>query len=139
VAAPDQGPGWSACARGSLAHKPKTGDLILFFSLTPEGTIDMGATHGACPVIRGEKWSAPLWIHQAEFQPRARRAARATPDGRRVEDDDECRDSESMCRTWAANGECVSNAEFMVGVPGDFVGRCRVACSACPHPRALPA
>ena len=65
MAAPDQGPGWSDCARGQLAHKPKKGDMILFWSLTPAGEVDMGATHGACPVIKGEKWSAPLWIRQA--------------------------------------------------------------------------
>jgi prolyl 4-hydroxylase len=141
VAVPDQGDGWSRCARGSLAHKPAVGDLILFWNLTPEGEVDLGATHAACPVIEGEKWSAPIWMHQGAFQPRAAavRAARASPDGVRVAGDgQECVDEEAMCRTWAAAGECESNAEFMVGVPSEgFVGRCRVACSACPHPRAL--
>ena len=67
VAATNDGPGWSPCAREALAHKPKTGDLILFWSLTPTGEIDPGTTHTACPVIRGEKWSAPLWIRQARL------------------------------------------------------------------------
>jgi prolyl 4-hydroxylase len=139
VGVPDQGAGWSSCARGSLAHKPKTGDLILFWSLTPEGEVDMGATHAACPVSKGEKWSAPIWMHQGAFQPARsrRRAARASPDGVRAAEADECVDGEAMCRTWAAAGECERNAEFMIGLPGDgFVGRCRAACSACPHPRA---
>ena len=70
VAARNEGPGWSACARDALAHRPKTGDLILFWSLTPKGEIDPGTTHTACPVIRGEKWSAPLWIRQARAPPR---------------------------------------------------------------------
>ncbi len=69
VAVPDQGPEWSDCARGSLAHKPKTGDMILFWSLKPDGEVDMGTTHTACPVIAGEKWSAPLWIRQARASP----------------------------------------------------------------------
>ena len=67
VEAHNEGPQWSECARNALAHKPRTGDLILFWSLTPAGDIDMGATHTACPVIRGEKWSAPLWIRQARI------------------------------------------------------------------------
>lgn len=32
-------------------------------NLFPNGTVDMMATHTACPVVRGEKWSAPKWIH----------------------------------------------------------------------------
>lgn len=50
--------GLSDCAKEGLAHKPQAGDLILFWSLSPSGEVEMGATHGACPVIEGEKWSA---------------------------------------------------------------------------------
>ena len=62
--AENSGPEWSECARHALAHKPRVGDMVLFWSLKPDGEIDMGATHTACPVIRGEKWSAPLWMRQ---------------------------------------------------------------------------
>lgn len=55
IAANNSGPGYSPCARDALAHKPQTGDLILFFSLAADGTEDIGATHTACPVIKGEK------------------------------------------------------------------------------------
>lgn len=71
VAAENTGPGWSACARHALAHKPQTGDLILFWSLDAAGEVDMGTTHTACPVLKGEKWSAPLWIRQSAFQPKS--------------------------------------------------------------------
>ena len=74
----NSGPEFSACARDALAHKPQTGDLILFFSLSADGTEDIGATHTACPVLKGEKWSAPLWIRQSAFQPHSRAAAVAS-------------------------------------------------------------
>lgn len=76
-------------------------------------------------------------MHQGSFQPRAA-VTRASPDGVRVAaDGGECVDEEAMCRTWAAAGECERNAEFMAGVASQgFVGRCRAACSACPHPHA---
>ena len=136
VPVPDQGAGWSECARGSLAHKPKTGDLILFWNLTPAGEMDLGATHEACPVIRGEKWSAPLWMHQAPFRPQPAKLSVASPDGVAVADDaDACLDQDTACAGWARAGECERNPAFMIGVPGEFVGRCRVSCAACPHPR----
>ena len=159
VPASNEGPGWSACARDALAHRPKTGDLILFWSLTPSGEIDPGTTHTACPVIRGEKWSAPLWIRQVRsgagasasacfthsadafpaplslqgaFQPNARRAAKA-PNGQLVTAGEACVDLHPECVGWAASGECKRNAGFMVG----DTGHCRAACKACPYPTRI--
>ncbi|CAN6476339.1 unnamed protein product [Victoria cruziana] len=54
---------WSDCARKGLAVKPKKGDAVLFFSLHPDATTDPASLHASCPVIEGEKWSAPCWIH----------------------------------------------------------------------------
>jgi prolyl 4-hydroxylase len=99
----------------------------------------MGATHTACPVIRGEKWSAPLWIHQARFQgsvesKKAGLPRRAlAPNGKRPTAD-ACVDLDKSCRSWASAGECVRNADFMIGSHGS-VGQCRDACHACPYPR----
>lgn len=132
VAARNEGPQWSECARDALAHKPRMGDLILFWSLTPSGDIDMGATHTACPVIRGEKWSAPLWIRQSAFQPNARHAT-AAPNGERRMAGDACVDLHTECAAWAASGECKSNPSYMIG----DLGQCRVSCKACPYPKAL--
>lgn len=53
----------SPCAQGHVGLKPKRGAALLFFDQLPDGTADTAATHTACPVIRGTKWSAPVWIH----------------------------------------------------------------------------
>ncbi|XP_031493954.1 probable prolyl 4-hydroxylase 9 isoform X2 [Nymphaea colorata] len=45
-----------------LKVKPKQGDALLFYSLFPNGTIDVSSLHGSCPVINGEKWVATKWI-----------------------------------------------------------------------------
>ena len=194
---------WSACARGSLAHKPRTGDLIVFWNLRPDGSIDLGATHEACPVTEGEKWSAPLWCVRAGVpggrvcggaapfdgdasswaaagstsarsgrarrwrapRPTARwrrtttrawtrtraaapgpRRASASATQRRVR---VRRPFDADCSFWVllngsssdvyARPRCcpaVAGLQFMIGVPGQFRGRCRVACAACPHPRS---
>jgi prolyl 4-hydroxylase len=129
VPATNEGPQWSACARDSLAHKPRTGDMILFWSLKPDGTVDMGATHSACPVIRGEKWSAPLWIRQGPFQQSSKRAT-AAPNGE-LATGDACVDLHKECRAWAQSGECKRNAAYMVG----DMGQCRDSCNACPYPK----
>ncbi|KAK4360637.1 hypothetical protein RND71_019589 [Anisodus tanguticus] len=41
-----------------LKVNPHRGDGLLFYSLFPNGTIDLTSLHGSCPVIRGEKWVA---------------------------------------------------------------------------------
>jgi len=138
--------GLSDCAKEGLAHKPQAGDLILFWSLSPSGEVEMGATHGACPVIEGEKWSAvrvsdctylpsvslrpqPLWMHQAPFQPEHEK---------RTVVHKECQDEHAMCRSWAKAGECDGNRRFMVGTrTEDGPGVCRRSCNACPYPAAL--
>eukprot|EP00775_Hariotina_reticulata_P002059 gene2059-2379_t len=57
------GPGWSQCALLGLAHHPHKGDAIMFYSLTPDGSVDPASRHGSCPTLKGEKWSATKWIH----------------------------------------------------------------------------
>ncbi|CAL9002181.1 unnamed protein product [Prunus brigantina] len=49
-----------------LKVKPRKGDGLLFYSLLPNGTIDMLSIHGSCPVIEGEKWVATKWIRDQE-------------------------------------------------------------------------
>eukprot|EP01018_Ginkgo_biloba_P040212 Gb_21039 [translate_table: standard] len=49
-----------------LKVKPQQGDALLFYSMFTNGTIDLTALHGSCPVIKGEKWVATKWIRDQE-------------------------------------------------------------------------
>lgn len=66
------------CMEGEFKVKPKQGDAVLFWDITPDGSIDPRAMHGACPVIRGEKWSMAKWIRDKPF-PYRTSASVATP------------------------------------------------------------
>jgi len=48
--------------RSSLATKPIQGEAVLFYSQTPAGTLDPYSEHGGCPVLKGDKWGANLWV-----------------------------------------------------------------------------
>lgn len=56
---------WRTCNDNiGVKVKPKQGDAVLFWSANPDLTLDDHALHGACPVVKGEKWSIAKWIHQ---------------------------------------------------------------------------
>lgn len=85
--------------------------------------------HTGCPVIRGIKWGAPVWIHINHYEPedyarsvKQRPAAPAEPGL--------CLDSDERCPQWAQQGECERNPKFMVGEGGEN-GACRQSCKAC--------
>ena len=44
------------------AVHPTKGAAVIFYSQTPNGTLDPHSLHGGCPVISGEKWGANLWV-----------------------------------------------------------------------------
>jgi prolyl 4-hydroxylase len=48
--------------RTSLATKPIQGEAVLFYSQTPTGVLDPYSEHGGCPVLKGDKWGANLWV-----------------------------------------------------------------------------
>jgi prolyl 4-hydroxylase len=58
---------WSDCSAtaGGYRYAPRSGDALLFFSLTPDGQIDPRSLHGGCPVIGAGKKKRVLtkWIH----------------------------------------------------------------------------
>ncbi|KAK1325813.1 hypothetical protein QJS10_CPA01g00343 [Acorus calamus] len=58
----------SECGKKGLSVKPKMGDALLFWSMRPDGTLDPLSLHGACPVIKGNKWSSPKWMHVNEYK-----------------------------------------------------------------------
>ncbi|EED90233.1 hypothetical protein THAPSDRAFT_263536, partial [Thalassiosira pseudonana CCMP1335] len=45
-----------------LAVPPRRGDAILFYSQYPDGHLDPNSLHGACPILKGTKWGANLWV-----------------------------------------------------------------------------
>ena len=131
---------FSDCAKRGLPVKSKRGDAVLFWSLTSDYKLDEGSLHGACPVLRGEKWTAVKWIRVAKFDgrftgelpmPSLTRGDRAAVDATA-----RCVDEWDECAEWARKGWCERNPEFMTGVNGarDSKGpACAVSCGApCP-------
>lgn len=110
-----QGPGWSHCARQGLAHKPRKGDALLFYSLTPDGVEDKHSLHGSCPTTKGEKWSATKWIHVGTYD----KTAAWQKDRWKG-----CDDIEEHCGYWAGTGECEKNPSYMHR-------HCRLSCKLC--------
>lgn len=58
---------YSKCAQAGVAVKPKKGDALFFYSLTPDGQMDEKSLHAGCPVVRGDKWSATKWLRVNHF------------------------------------------------------------------------
>ena len=59
---------WSDCAkRSGVPVRSEQGDAVLFWSLTDAYELDPGSLHGACPVLKGEKWTAVKWMRVAKF------------------------------------------------------------------------
>lgn len=48
--------------RASLHTKAIQGEAVLFYSQTPQGILDPYSEHGGCPVLKGDKWGANLWV-----------------------------------------------------------------------------
>lgn len=58
---------YAACE--GYRYKPRQGDALLFYSVSPDGSIDSRSLHGGCPVVRGEKWVATKWIRNKPMRP----------------------------------------------------------------------
>ncbi|EIE25378.1 hypothetical protein COCSUDRAFT_35772 [Coccomyxa subellipsoidea C-169] len=59
---------FSQCAQAGAAAKPKKGDALFFYSLTPDGRMDEKSLHAGCPVMKGDKWSATKWLRVDRFE-----------------------------------------------------------------------
>ncbi|GBG31794.1 Prolyl 4-hydroxylase subunit alpha-1 [Hondaea fermentalgiana] len=46
----------------ALRSEPKAGNAVLFYSQEADGSLDKLSLHGGCPVIKGTKYSANVWI-----------------------------------------------------------------------------
>ena len=59
----DEG-GETAFPKVKISVKPKKGDAILFYNVTPEGELDTKTLHGSLPVVSGEKWTCTKWLRE---------------------------------------------------------------------------
>jgi hypothetical protein len=51
-----------ATCRSKFSVKPFSGRAVLFYSQHPNGKQDYMSKHGGCPVLKGDKWAANLWV-----------------------------------------------------------------------------
>ncbi|EFJ34981.1 hypothetical protein SELMODRAFT_82355, partial [Selaginella moellendorffii] len=58
----------SECGRRGVSVRPKRGDALLFWSMSPDAQLDHSSLHGGCPVIKGDKWSATKWMRVSEYK-----------------------------------------------------------------------
>lgn len=100
-----KGEKWSKCADRHVAMKPKRGHGLLFWSVNPNGKIDHRAMHTGCPVVRGTKWTATIWVHAEPYNWKPPPEPVAPP---------ECADKHDRCRAWSNTGECDKNPSFML-------------------------
>ena len=51
-------------SEAALKVRPVKGQVVVFYSLTPDGALDESSLHGSCPVLAAteEKWAANKWI-----------------------------------------------------------------------------
>ena len=127
---PPPGPDPSACAASDGTWvRPAKGDALFFYSLDPTGDLDIASLHRGCPVLRGEKWSATLWIHNAPVDETGRTIpAQKPPPG-------PCRDIplfRLVCRRMVRNGKCTDPAmrAELFGTR-TMEGNCMRSCGRC--------
>ncbi|PNW86388.1 hypothetical protein CHLRE_02g084450v5 [Chlamydomonas reinhardtii] len=127
---PEQvGDKFSDCAKGHVAAKPKAGDAVLFYSFYPNNTMDPASMHTGCPVIKGVKWAAPVWMHDIPFRPEEI-SGMTQHNMDRDPDAGTCTDLHARCTEWAAAGECENNKAYMCGGSNNL-GACRKSCKVC--------
>ncbi|KAJ7965761.1 Prolyl 4-hydroxylase alpha-like protein [Quillaja saponaria] len=51
-----------------LMLKKGMGDALVFWSMSPDATLDPSSLHGGCPVIRGNKCTSTKWKHLEEYR-----------------------------------------------------------------------
>lgn len=56
------------CGSGMLV-KPHRLQAVLFYSQTPNLTLDYLSLHGGCPVLEGIKWVATVWVWNGPMRP----------------------------------------------------------------------
>ncbi|XP_061394316.1 prolyl 4-hydroxylase subunit alpha-2-like [Musca vetustissima] len=49
-----------------LLVKPRKGSLLFWYNLHASGHEDYRSNHGACPVLKGSKWIANIWVRERD-------------------------------------------------------------------------
>lgn len=114
-------PSFSECAKGHVAARPKANDAVLFYSFFANGTMDMASMHTGCPVVKGIKWGAPVWIHVDEFRPEEliHTVRNPVPQFPGV-----CEDNTPDCAKYKAQGECERENSWALSA-------CKKTCKTC--------
>ncbi|KAL9257973.1 putative prolyl 4-hydroxylase 12 [Drosera capensis] len=110
----------SACSKADIGLLiPVKGNVVLFFHVHPNATMDKSSSHVRRRVFEGEMWCATKFFYIRYV--RGQELQSVSVDG-------DCTDEDDSCRQWAAIGECQRNPVFMVGfliimVPAGKVAR----------------
>jgi hypothetical protein len=110
-----------------LAHAPGAGGLPSRpLAHGPGAGLPSRPLPAFAPPPAGVKWTGTKWFHQKPFRP----ATFTRPRAHEVQPDPgHCRDDDSRCPQWRQEGQCESNAAYMVrraarGEAGRGAGRC---------------
>eukprot|EP00238_Polyblepharides_amylifera_P009017 CAMPEP_0196584050 /NCGR_PEP_ID=MMETSP1081-20130531/45581_1 /TAXON_ID=36882 /ORGANISM="Pyramimonas amylifera, Strain CCMP720" /LENGTH=429 /DNA_ID=CAMNT_0041905127 /DNA_START=247 /DNA_END=1536 /DNA_ORIENTATION=- len=121
----------SACAQRGKSVRPVKGDAVLFWDLHEDGKPDPHSLHGACPVIKGVKWSAPKWIRMGPFDGGLKEMP-PMPKLSNKRHPKDCVDEYDFCPYWATNGECTKHTDYLMGSSKlDTSGYCMKSCGMC--------
>lgn len=86
-----------------MAFKPRRGDALLFWSIKPDGvTEDPLSEHEGCPVVKGVKWTATVWVHNKPFRADDFNPDRAFKEYGEQQDPGVCSDLHRECPNWRA-------------------------------------
>ncbi|KAI3839713.1 hypothetical protein MKW98_010018, partial [Papaver atlanticum] len=93
------------CAKKGIPVIPRRGTALLLFNLNASVAQDAFNIRRDCPVLMGEKWTAVKLVHIDSFN-------------------NDCSDMNDQCKDWAKDGECTTNAGYMLKA-------CMKSCNEC--------
>lgn len=111
-----------------LAVQPRKARAVLFYSQHPDGKVDRESLHGACPVVRGQKWASNLWVWNGPrygYNPRTRseQSNRAAARGAAAGRDDEVEGERVEVNGGSGGAHQSLDVAFSSGVPARLFWR----------------
>jgi len=100
----------------------RRGRALFFYSLHADASLNPASQHSGCAVRGGVKWSANFWTWNdygfgsaaTVSDPEIDRAIRERRESERADSADCAPNRHSNCRSWAAQGECETNPDYML-------------------------